>query len=171
MDMQSGLAPAMPASAWGRARECTNVLLRAASILEVPVILTRHYPEGLGEADPNVAESIPNYAIDIKKTRFSACGTSEFDAELSSSGRTQIVVCGMETHICVLQTVSDLASSGYCPFVVSEAVCSRNQEHREQALDQMRNTDIRVTNSESVIFEWLRDSRDEAFRSLLALIK
>ena len=90
---------------------------------------------------------------------------------LEQTGRKQVVVVGQEAHVCVLQTAVELTQAGYAVFVAEDSVCSRKQEHRFFALERMREADVTISNYESVLFEWLRDSRHPNFKELSQLIR
>lgn len=171
VDMQARLAASMPVEAFQRARDATIVLARAANELGVPILVTRQYPKGLGPTDGDLAAALPGAAATIDKTCFSASGSEALTEALRATGREQVVVCGMEAHVCVLQTAFGLASAGHEPCVVADAVCSRSAEHRDNALTRMTAVGIMVSNHESVLFEWLRDARHEHFKAVSALLK
>ena len=162
IDIQERLAAVMPA------RESlvrsTGILLEAAGRLNVPVIVTEQYTKGLGPTVAEVTAKIPEGASRIEKMCFSG-------ASVVTGNRNQIVLAGMEAHVCVLQTAIELAASGREVFVVADAVCSRSQANYSNALDRMRAAGITVTNTESVLFEWLRDAGHEHFRALSKLIR
>jgi nicotinamidase-related amidase len=162
IDIQERLAAAMPA------REAvirsTGILLEAASRLDVPVLVTEQYPKGLGPTVAEVARKLPGSAIRIEKTSFSACA-------VLPPTRPQIVLAGMEAHVCVLQTALELAAAGREVFVVEDAVCSRSEANCANALARLRAAGVTVTNAESVLFEWLRDAAHEHFRLLSRLVR
>lgn len=171
VDMQARLAASMPADAWTGARDAAITLARAAGELEIPVLVTRQYPKGLGPTDGDIEAALPDAAVTIDKTCFSACGADALMESIRASGRDRVVVCGMEAHVCVLQTIADLAARGPTPVVVGDAVCSRRHDHRENALSRMAAGGATVTNHESVLFEWLRDARHEKFKAISALLR
>jgi len=141
-----------------------RILLAAAARLGVPAIVTEQYPKGLGRTLPAVAEAIPPDATRAEKTCFSA-------APAQRSGRPQTVIAGMETHVCVLQTALDLLAQGGEVFVVEDACCSRNPANRANALARMRAAGAIVTNTESVVFEWLRNAAHPEFKAISALVR
>lgn len=171
VDMQTRLAAAMPADAWQRTRDAAIVLARAASELRLPVLVTRQYPQGLGDTDPTVAEALPDAAETIDKSCFSGCDAPALAQALEMTGRSQVLVCGMEAHVCVLQTVAGLAAAGYEPFVAADAACSRDPAHAANALERMRAAGVAITNTESALFEWLGDAGHERFKALSRLIR
>lgn len=171
VDMQSGLAAAMDPAAWTRTRDTACLLARGAHELGLPVIVTRQYPRGLGDVDEHVSAAMPDWAVVLDKTRFSAAEADDIRDALRMTGRRQIVVCGMEAHVCILQTVAGLAGQGHVPFVVDDGICSRTRHHADNARDRMRAAGIELVNRESVLFEWLRDARHDRFKAISALLK
>ncbi|MBN2700582.1 MAG: isochorismatase family protein [Methylohalobius sp. ZOD2] len=170
-DIQPRLAEAMPEHERQRMIDHSNMLLEAAGTLDVPVLITEQYPEGLGHTTPEISKHLPAGVTPLPKTGF-ACNCAEgFDRMLDASGRTQVILTGQETHVCVLQTAFALLSRGLEVFVVEDAVCSRNPEHKIYALERMRQAGGVVLCAESVLFEWLRDARHPHFKSLARLIR
>lgn len=170
VDMQSRLAQAMPAADIANVARNIEILMRAADALKVSTIVTEQYPQGLGHTLEALMAVLPRGVDQFEKTCFSACGVAEFRDTLAHSGKNQIVLCGMEAHVCVLQTAAELIKD-YAVFVVADAVCSRKPEHREQALRRLDRLGAVITNTESVLFEWLGDARHKQFKTLSALIK
>jgi nicotinamidase-related amidase len=162
VDVQERLAAVMPARE--SVVRAAGILLEAAARLKVPVLVTEQYPQGLGATVPELCAKLPEGHVRVEKTRFSACGSLAL-------ARPQVVLAGMEAHVCVLQTALELAESGHQVFVVSDAVCSRTEANRLNALARMQAAGIVVTNTESVVFEWLRDAAHEHFRALSKLIR
>jgi len=171
IDMQARLAASMPARAWTGARDATITVARAAAELEVPVLVTRQYPKGLGPTDGDLETALPDTAVTIDKTCFSVCGAEAVTEALRASGRSRVVVCGMEAHVCVLQSVADLAEGGWSPIVVGDAICSRRTAHRDNAVARMSAAGVTVSNHESLLFEWLRDARHGKFKAISALLR
>lgn len=171
VDMQTRLGASMPADAWASARATTVLLARAADELDLPVLVTRQYPKGLGDTAPELAAVLPDASVTVDKTCFSAADAGELRDALAMTGRSRVVICGMEAHVCVLQTAAGLVARGYTPFVVADGVCSRSPSHRDNALDRLGGGGITVTNRESCLFEWLRDARHERFRTVTSLLQ
>ncbi|MCI0400560.1 MAG: isochorismatase family protein [Gammaproteobacteria bacterium] len=169
--MQTRLSAAMPSKVLARVKRNVEILTQAAQLLSVPVIVTEQYPEGLGPVEPDIAKHLPNDALRFEKTRFSCCGAEGFTQSVADSKRRQAILTGMEAHVCVLQTAIDLHTSGLEVFVVADAVCSRKREDYENALLRMQQAGIMLVNTESVVFEWLRDARHEHFKTISALIR
>ncbi|MFW5969839.1 MAG: isochorismatase family protein [Halofilum sp. (in: g-proteobacteria)] len=171
VDMQTRLGASMPAEEWASTRATAVMLARAAAELDLPVLVTRQYPKGLGDTAPEIAEVLPAGSVTVDKTCFACTADDELRDALAMTGRSQVVVCGMEAHVCVLQTATGLGALGYTPFVVADGVCSRSPAHRDNALGRLGHGDITVTNRESCLFEWLRDARHERFRVVTSLLR
>lgn len=171
VDMQTRLGASMPADVWAATRATAVTLARAAGELDLPVLVTRQYPKGLGDTVGEVASTLPDASVTVDKTCFSATDAGELRDALAMTGRSRVVVCGMEAHVCVLQTAAGLDALGFTPFVVADGVCSRSPAHRDNALERLRHGGITVTNRESCLFEWLRDARHEHFRAVTSLIQ
>lgn len=171
VDIQTRLTAAMPAKVLARLQRYTTLLLRAAATLNIPVYVTEQYPQGLGRLEQEIEKLLPADSKRFEKTSFSCLGADNFKADLESSGRRQVLLTGMETHVCILQSAMDLLNLGYQVIVVSEAVCSRHRESYESALRRMLQAGAVIANSESVVFEWLRDAKNEHFKTLQSLLK
>jgi len=171
VDVQTRLAAAMPPADRERTLRNLGVLLEAARLLAVPVLVTEQYPKGLGPTEAAVSARLPGGTTAFTKTSFSCCDAQGLLGALDVGRHPQVVLGGMETHVCVLQTAFDLLERGYQVFVVEDAVCSRDPEHRRNALARLAQGGVVVTNTESVVFEWLRDAAHPHFRAISALLK
>ena len=171
IDIQTRLSSAMPGKILARVKRETGILLIAAGKLGVPVMATEQYPQGLGMLEGEITGLLPEDTKPYEKTCFSCTGADNFSDQMKQTGRRQVVLAGMEAHVCVLQTAMELTNSGYQVFVAADAVCSRHQEDYESALQRMNQAGIIVTSTESILFEWLRDAAHEHFRTLSALIR
>jgi len=171
VDLQERLAAAMvPVERMGVIRN-TRILLEAANCLCIPVLVTEQYPKGLGPTVAQVVERLPEATPRLEKTFFSCAGAEPFFTALEATGRTQVILAGMESHVCVLQSAVELRAVRQGVFVVQDACCSRNQEHHANAMHRLRAAGVVVTNTESVVFEWLRDARHEHFKAVSALLR
>lgn len=148
-----------------------RVLLQSASILGIPVIATLQYAEKMGGVIPEVAEVLPEGVKPIDKMCFSCYGSDPFRVALMASNRDQIVVCGLEAHICVLQTALDAQAAGFQVHVVEDAVSSRTRENWQNAMRRLSHAGVVVTCVESVLYEWLWQAGTEQFRKILPLVK
>lgn len=172
IDIQERLTAAMPEVARRLLLHNSTILLKAASELDIPVLVSEQYPKGLGKTETNLAQQLPTHAQRFEKTCFSACGANDFMQAIDHSlRRRQVILVGMETHVCVLQTALELSARGLQVFVVEDASCSRNPTNAQNALARLRWAGVIVTSTESVLFEWLSDSSHECFKKLSALIR
>lgn len=169
LDIQEHLAGAMPEDGMKGLARNTGRLLEAANLLSVPVLRSEQYPRGLGETIESLRDLLPRGMQGFEKTSFSCCGADGFNNVIAERG--QVVICGMETHVCVLQTALELVAQGREVYVVEDAVVSRDPAHKANALARMHQAGVIVTNHESVLFEWLRNARHEHFKAISALLK
>ena len=169
IDMQVKLAPAMDLAAMKVALTNCAILLQAAKFLQVFTIATEQYPNGLGRTLPELKLYLIECQI-ISKTAFSACAEPLFKQHLHAN-KSQIVLTGMEAHICVLQTALDLLSINKQVFVVEDAIISRNPCNKANAIARLRDAGCIIINTESVLFEWLGNANHEAFKTVSKLIK
>ena len=155
-------------------------LLRMAELFGVPVVLTEQYPRGLGVTHPQVRaafEALTAPKRFVEKVSFGCCGEAAFMAALEELcaplplPRRQVVVAGIEAHVCVLQTVIELVRAGYQVHLCWDAVSSRGEEYRRHALKRMQQAGAVLTTHESVGFEWAREKDHPAFRAFSALLK
>lgn len=170
-DLQQRLGDAMPGKVLNRVLLNASLLARAAGLLDVPVLRTEQYPQGLGPTHAAVAEVLPPATRSFTKTAFSCCDTADFSTALASLARGQVVLVGMEAHICILQTAFDLRAQGLQVLVVEDAICSRRLENYQNALDRLRQAEVQVVSAESVVFEWLRDARHPHFKTIQGLLR
>ncbi|MFC6441488.1 isochorismatase family protein [Bowmanella sp. JS7-9] len=147
----------------------TATLIKVAQLLDLPVITVQQTPEKLGETVPEIANLL--YAPIFAKHTFSALGDEEILHAIKSSGITQWLVCGIETHICVYQTVSDLLKLGKKVQLVSDVCSSRESANRDLALEKMLRAGAELTSVEMAIYELIGDSHAPVFRQILPLVK
>jgi nicotinamidase-related amidase len=165
IDLQQRL---MPAIRDGESVVTTAArLAEAAQLLDVPVLATEQYPAGLG---PTVERLAGYPRATLAKTTFSAAADPGFQS-LLPAGTREIVVAGVETHVCVLQTALDLLGSRHRVILAADAAGSRYPADHEAAIDRARQHGVEVVTSEMVLFEWLRDSRHPGFRQVHKLLK
>jgi len=168
VDVQERLMPAMDC----RERVTANVavLLRAAARLGVPIVTSEQYPKGLGPTISELGNLIPGDRI-WPKAVFSVMRDAVLRDQVGRLGRRGIVVVGVESHVCVMQTALDLLRTGYRPTVVADATSSRTAENREHALRRLAARGADVATTEMVLFEWLGRAGTDAFRELSPLIR
>jgi nicotinamidase-related amidase len=168
VDVQEKLAPAITGAAAVVGN--TSILMRAAARLGVPVVLSEQYPKGLGATLPELAALAPASAR-IAKLTFSCAADPSLHQRIKETGRPLLVICGMEAHVCVLQSALGFQQAGYRPVVVADAVSSRTPANREAALLRLRENGIEVATTEMVLFEWLGEAGTPEFKELSRLIK
>jgi len=145
-------------------------LLEAARLLHVPVLLNEQYPKGLGPTVGEIKGALQPYEP-LEKITFSCCGNVAFHEKLAATGRKKIILAGMETHVCVLQTCIDLLKEGYIVHAVSDAICSRTTDNFRTGLEFMRDAGAVITCTETVLFQLLEKAGTEEFRILSKRIK
>lgn len=164
----------------GMVVRATVRLLRLAELFRVPVVLTEQYPRGLGPTDARVRAVFDRLTVAkglLEKTSFGCCGDPGFERALDevrpglAADRRQLVVAGIEAHVCVLQTVVELLRFGQQVHLCWDCVSGRGEEYRRHALERMAQAGAVLTNHESVAFEWARDKNHPAFREMSALLK
>ena len=169
IDMQVKLAPAMELAAMQAVTKNCAILLQAANLMQVSTLVTEQYPQGLGETLPELKQHFLN-TKPIAKIEFSAYAEPAFKQHCHRD-KTQIVLAGMEAHICVLQTALDLLNAHKQVFVVEDAIISRNFGHKANAIARLRDEGCVIINTESVLFEWLGNANHAAFKTVSKLIK
>jgi nicotinamidase-related amidase len=165
VDVQEAFRKAVPG--FEEVAEAAGTLVRGAAAMGVPIIVTEQYPQGLGRTVPAVAGHLPPASEPVEKVRFSAAEAEGFDL----GGRDQALVCGIETHVCVNQTVLDLLDRGLEVQVVSDAVGSRTDENRELGLRRAERSGAGLTSVEMALFELLGGSDAPEFKQVQELVK
>lgn len=153
-------------------------IVRAMNVLEIPIIWMEQIPEKMGETISQLKELLPDQKP-IAKTNFSCCGSEEFMDQLKQSGRKQVLIAGIETHVCVYQTAVDLMRSGYAVEVIADAVSSRNPVNKDIGLHKIKACGARsvgsgqghITTVETAIFELMQTSEHTAFRDILKIVR
>jgi nicotinamidase-related amidase len=171
IDIQERLSAAMSKKHASRVIERSALLMQSAQLLDIPIIASEQYPRGLGKTETTLSQLWNKSIKPVVKTSFSCCGEASFTQAVQSSHKRQVILTGMETHVCVLQTAIELQRDGLEVFVVEDAVCSRDKHHHRNALQRLAHAGVIVSNSESVLFEWLRDARHEQFKGVSGLLK
>jgi nicotinamidase-related amidase len=168
IDLQTRLLSAMPQEAMQTVIRNCGILAQAAAMLEVPVIVSEQYPKGLGNTAPELLAFLPNIKP-VEKLTFSCMAEPKFSRQLTRD-HSQVVIAGMEAHICVLQTALDLQNSKQV-FVAEDAIISRNPANKANALARMREAGCIISNTESIVFEWLGKADSDAFKAISLLIR
>ena len=175
VDMQERLAAAMTR----RDQVVRNAIkmARTAALTGMPLIVTRQYPQGLGDTDATLEEALLSLAeggarvVSVDKTAFCCSIEPEFMEALGATSRTQVLLAGMETHICITQTALDLEARGLDVQVVADACCSRSDDEHDTTLARLRSAGVVVTTAESVMYEAIGRAATDEFRALLNIVK
>ena len=158
---------------WERDRVINNslILIKTAEVLRMPIVPTLQYEKHMGGVIREIARAIPHQYIPFDKMCFSAIGQDAILSEISRSGRKQILLCGVETHICILQTAMDLQHLGYRISVVGDAVSSRAEANWKFGLERLRQSGIAISSTEMAVYEMLEEADTPEFKQIVELIK
>ena len=170
IDVQEKLCAAMDQSVLDQLTRNAGILLESANELGGPVIFTEQYVKGLGPTLAELKGRAPA-APAIEKMSFSCCGNDAFFGQLKETGRNQVIISGMETHVCVLQTVIELLDNGFDVHLVKDAVMSRSSDSRQTAIEAMVLAGAVPTCTEAVVFQLLKIAGTESFKKLSKLVK
>jgi nicotinamidase-related amidase len=146
------------------------LLIELSKMLKIPVVVTEQYPKGLGRTVPEIRAVLSEYRP-VEKMTFNCCSEPAFLSEIRKHGRKRVIVTGMETHICVLQTTTGLLRDGFIPHVVQDAVCSRTKENWKTGTEFMRDAGAVVTCTETALFQLLKVAGTEEFKAVSRMIK
>ncbi len=172
VDWQDKLCKAMPPEAEARGRKNVGILIEAARLLGVPVVVSEQYPQGLGRTLPDVwALAEAAAAQRVEKVTFACTNDSAFQALATALGPRSWVVSGMESHVCVWQTVRGLLEIAPFVHVVADAVLSRAEENRAIGVGLCREAGATVTSTETVAFDWLGKAGSDAFKAISRLVR
>jgi nicotinamidase-related amidase len=169
IDMQESFRQPIPDFAEVAAR--IALVAHAAQLLSVPVIVTEQYPKGLGHTAGEIRAVLPENLEPVEKTAFSSCGAQEFVSRLESTNARQVLVCGIEAHVCVNQTTHDLLARGYGVHLLTDCISSRSEHNRVTGLAKMRQSGALPSSTEMALFELMRDAKHEQFKAIQRLIK
>lgn len=146
-------------------------IIKGMQVLEIPIIWTEQVPEKLGQTTPEIARLLANTARPISKSSFSCCGHQPFMDRLTTLNRKQVLLTGIEAHICVYQTAVDLLNLGYEVQVVADAVSSRVAENKQIGLERVKQAGATLTSTEMALFELLRAAEGAKFREITKIVK
>ena len=147
-----------------------QILIKAAKILNIPVLWCQQCPKALGPTVPEISELLTDIKP-INKMAFSCCGDEQFNIRLKELSRKQVLLCGIETHVCVYQTAVDLLGKGFSVDVIADAVSSRTKENKKVALKRMSAEGAKISSVEMVLFELLKTAEHPSFKEIARLIK
>ena len=169
IDIQERLVTAMPQDVYLPMRETVSMLVNGAGLLGIPVVTTEQYPQGIGHTIPELAEACKGTVVE--KVSFGCCGEPNFLSALKKFDRTQVILTGMETHVCVYQTVLGLLEDGYHVHLVRDAICSRNKTDFLAGIANAAQAGAVITTAETVLFQMMQKSTHAQFRAVSKLIK
>ena len=168
VDVQGKLAQAMHNKT--ELFENLKKIVKGAQVLELPILWAEQNPDGLGPTIPEIAALLPNQNP-VSKLSFSCCGDKRFLKDLAAVDRKNMLVVGIEAHVCVYQTVADLIRQQYDVQVVADAVASRTPENKQIGLEKCKDAGAGITGTETVLFELLKEARGDRFKEIIQLVK
>ncbi len=168
VDVQERLLPHM--SGHNELMKNMSILLEGMKTLEVPVLLTEQYRKGLGETVQDVRQHLETFDP-VEKRAFSCCDDNAFSVALETHAKKNVVICGIETHVCVMQTTIDLLEKGYQPVVIEDCTSSRKIQDKTIAIERMRQEGAIISSYESLLFELARISGTPEFKAISKLVK
>ncbi len=145
--------------------------VRGFQVLEIPVIVTEQYPKGLGRTVEEILFTLPPEFETVEKNSFSSCGSGVFMDKLKAAAASQVVLCGIEAHVCVNQTAHDLLDQGFQVHLLTDCVASRFEHDRHAGIYKMLASGVVPSSVEMALFEAMRDSTHEKFKEIQAIIK
>ncbi|MBI1760144.1 MAG: isochorismatase family protein [Acidobacteria bacterium] len=169
IDLQEAFRPMI--AGFGELAQRIAVTVQACRVLDVPIIVTEQYPKGLGRTVAEVAEHLPAGTVPLEKQTFSACGVQEFDVQLREHHAEQVIVCGIEAHICVSQTAHDLLQLGYQVHLLCDAVAARLPHNREVAIQKLIGNGAIISSIEMALFELCGGADTPEFKQVQQLVK
>ena len=169
IDVQEKLAPAMDQGLYQQLLLHTNLLIEGFKSLNLPIIATEQYSKGLGHTVPELIGATDQSCVE--KIAFSCCGEGHFIEALEKTGAKQILIVGMETHVCVLQTVLDLLERGYVVHLVRDAVCSRFKSDYDNAVSMAAQAGAVITTTETVLFQLVKVAGTDGFKVVSKLVR
>jgi nicotinamidase-related amidase len=165
IDVQEAFRPAV--ADFDRVARAAGMLVEGANAVGIPILVTEQYPQGLGHTVPEVADRLPDATRPVEKVCFSACEAEGFDL----GRREQVLLCGVESHVCVNQTALDLLEAGVEVHVAADAVGSRTEENRRIGLRKVERAGAWLTSVETALFELVRRAGTEQFKRVQALVR
>ena len=169
IDVQEKLAPAMDQDLYGQLLLHANLLIEGFKALDLPIIATEQYSKGLGHTVDELNGATEQHCIE--KMAFSCCGEESFVTALDQSGAKQVLIVGMESHVCVLQTVLDLLDRGYVVHLVSDAISSRFKSDYDNAISTAARAGAVITTTETALFQLVKVAGTAGFKAVSKLVR
>lgn len=170
VDVQERLMGAMPEDITETNLKNMKILLEAAKVLGIPVTVTEQYPKGLGPTIDDIKDSVDNFAP-VEKVVFSCARSPEFESAIEGLGRKSVLLCGVETHVCVLQTAIDMVNKGYTVYVPADAVISRRELDWEKGINLIEKAGAVVGTTEAFLFQLLETAGTDEFKQISKLVR
>ena len=145
-------------------------LIKGIQVLEVPVLVTEQYPRGLGPTIPEISKLLPD-SRPMAKVSFSCCGDDNFLREFKKLNRKQVLIAGIESHVCVYQTAADLLAAGYEVYVVNDAISSRTEQNKDTGIKMMIQLGAKLTSTEASLFELLKVAKGDKFKAISQIVR
>jgi len=171
VDFQGSLFSTMDKKVGKRTLEKTILLIKSALILGLPIVVTEQYPKGLGLTMDEVRAALGDAYRPLEKVSFSIMGEAAIAKDIRALGRRSFILCGMETHVCVMQSAVDLVDEEFTPYVAADAVCSRERLDWEAGLSVMEGSLAEITTAETVVFALLQKASTPEFKAFSKLLK
>ena len=172
VDVQERLVPAIDKELYARSVKNFKITIEAAGTLGLPIILTEQYPKGLGRTVPEVVQALEGKTFErIEKVSFSCARDEAFLAAVAKTARRQVILIGMETHVCVYQTSVDLVNAGYEVFVLDDAVSSRFLHNYRSGIDALRDAGAVVVSTETAVFQMMKVAGTPEFKKISSLLR
>lgn len=169
VDMQEAFRPMIPGFAELAAR--VSLLVEGARVLELPVVVTEQYPQGLGRTVEEIRSKLDEAIEPIEKVSFSACGVLDFDTRLREKHVEQVAICGIEAHICVSQTAHDLLTLGYQVHLISDALGTRLDRNLKVAIEKLSKAGAIVSSVEMALFELCGKAGTPEFKTIQRMVR
>jgi nicotinamidase-related amidase len=169
IDMQEAFGPAIDRFE-ETVRNC-RILIEGCAILGAPIVVSQQYPKGLGQTVPALADALPHGTPVVDKLRFSVVGVPELDVAIRGAGCHRWVVCGIEAHVCVNQSVHDLLAAGYGVALATDAISSRTPANRQVGIDKCAASGAVISSAETALFEMLQQAGSEQFKAISKLVR
>ena len=171
VDIQERFMPAIPEEPRGRMIKNTQILIETAKTLGIPILITEQYPKGLGTTIEVIADTIGDGVKPIEKLHFSCARSEYYKAQLKETGRKEVILCGIETHVCVLQTAIDLINDGYRVYIPADAVYSRRELDWEIGLKTAEKAGVLIGTTETFVFQLLEKAGTDEFKRVSKLLR
>ena len=172
VDVQERLVPAIDKDLYARSLRNFKIAIEAAGTLGLPIVLTEQYPRGLGRTVPEVEQALEGKSFErIEKVSFSCAREETFLAAIAKTKRRQLILIGMETHVCVYQTSVDLVNAGYEVFVLDDAVSSRFLHNYRSGIDALRDAGVVVVSTETAVFQMMKVAGTPEFKKISSLLR